>query len=244
MNFLDSCVEAFKELSSALLAAQKDKGEFAKLCIGKGIGYGGDIIKGFDLLAEEIFITHLKEYGQILSEESGLIGSGEAQIVLDPIDGSDNLRAGIPYYGTSVALCINGRVTDSFIGNIANGDYFCKNRDGFWRSNLYDDTKIDVQSNYPNASLGVFEKAYAKPHACIALHEMGLKFRSPGALALSLAYAHMYDFIIFAGHARRFDVEAGLHMCEDLHIWESEHWLLVARDIALFEQLREKLSVL
>jgi len=88
------------------------------------IGAGGDRSAGIDRMAESIYVEALAPFGTIDSEESGIIGSGEAKIVLDPIDGSDNALSGLPYFGSSVALERNGRVEEAVVVNLANGDLF------------------------------------------------------------------------------------------------------------------------
>jgi len=59
-------------------------------------GAGGDVSSRLDLYAEEVFVKHLKDFGRIESEESGIIGKGEQQIILDPIDGSANAMSAFP----------------------------------------------------------------------------------------------------------------------------------------------------
>ncbi len=47
-----------------------------------GIGAGGDRTAGIDTLAENIYIEKLSKFGKIDSEEAGIVGSGEATIVI------------------------------------------------------------------------------------------------------------------------------------------------------------------
>jgi len=63
--FVLSAIIANQELSRAL----KDI-DFDKLCSKHSLGAGGDISTEADLIAEEIFVKHLKQYGEIDSEES------------------------------------------------------------------------------------------------------------------------------------------------------------------------------
>ncbi|PAF50133.1 hypothetical protein BKH43_05855 [Helicobacter sp. 13S00401-1] len=71
-------------------------------------GAGGDISIGADLLSEKIYAKHFLDYCNLDSEESGFIKASittNKVLVLDSLDGSDNLKSGIPYYGASLALC-------------------------------------------------------------------------------------------------------------------------------------------
>ncbi|PAF45977.1 hypothetical protein [Helicobacter sp. 11S02629-2] len=71
-------------------------------------GAGGDISIGADLLSEKVYAKHFLDYCNLDSEESGFIKAKIATnrvLVLDSLDGSDNLKSGIPYYGASLALC-------------------------------------------------------------------------------------------------------------------------------------------
>jgi len=158
-----------------------------------------------------------------------IIGSGEAKIVLDPIDGSDNALSGLPYFGSSVALERNGRVEEAVVVNLANGDLFYRSGKELMAGKLSGGGVAPVKIR-EDSTVGIFEKAYAYPAIAERLHERKMKFRSPGAVALSLAYAHYVEFVIFAGPRRRYDFAAALWMCEELDIIETESLLIVAKD--------------
>lgn len=86
------------------------------------VGAGGDISSKLDLMAEAIFVKHLGDFGQI---ESGVIGGGESQIIIDPIDGSSNALSLFPFYGTSVAkVNAEGILDATIVCNLANSDIF------------------------------------------------------------------------------------------------------------------------
>ncbi len=193
------------------------------------IGAGGDRSAGIDKMAEALYVEALKGFGRIDSEESGIIGSGEAKIVLDPIDGSDNAISGLPYFGSSIALERNGRVEEAVVVNLANGDLFFKSGGPLMRGGIGGGSFTRV-ARREGATVGVFERAYAHPSLARRLLGSGVKFRSPGAVALSLAYAHYVDFVIFAGPRRSYDFAAALWMCEGLEIIESESLLIVAKE--------------
>lgn len=201
------------------------------------IGAGGDRSTGVDLQAESIFANYLGSFGKIISEESGEIGSGEKLIYLDPIDGSDNFLSRFPYFGTSVSLESEGKTEYGVICNLANGDLFIKSQERFEKYNLLTKTSSSVNSN-PTSSIGLFEKSYAWPKIVEKLMENRLKFRSPGAVALSLAYAHEVQFVLYKGKLRDYDIKAGLFMCESLYTFQDENHLLVSKNEQIFSTLR------
>lgn len=199
------------------------------------MGAGGDISLGADLLSEEIFAKHLLQIGSIDSEESGYIpGKSEDIIILDPLDGSDNYLSNIPYYGASIALCDKDRKTkEAIVINFCTQNAYYDSGDGLREINLRS------EANIPNidifAKCGIFEKAYSNPHLCFKMYEKKMKFRSLGAIALSLSNAHYVNFVFFAGNIRDYDSQAGLFLCRDLWVEKSDDFLLVSRNKEIFD---------
>ena len=76
-----------------------------------------------DMLAEAVALDVLTSADvRVLSEEAGWVGNGLIQVVLDPIDGTENLTRGIPYSGPSIwaqnedGICV-GVVSNVFTGH-------------------------------------------------------------------------------------------------------------------------------
>jgi myo-inositol-1(or 4)-monophosphatase len=76
-----------------------------------GIGAGGDPIKPVDLAAEKAIVEAMQRSGisfTLISEESGVKEFGDAPkrcyVTVDPIDGTNNLVRGIPFYASSIAI--------------------------------------------------------------------------------------------------------------------------------------------
>ena len=230
MDFVDSVIAANREILEFL--DKSGSGIFDDV----NVGAGGDMSKVVDIESEKIFIKHLSKFGKIISEECGEYGDGEDEIIIDPIDGSENIVSGLPYFGSSVARKKDGKVKDAIIVNFANGDIFVKNDDGFKRAKI---DKLDfsevIINNY--ATIGVYERAYASRRFIYALNEQKIKYRSPGAVALSLAYAHDVRFVIFEGKIREYDVCAGLYMCEDLSIYKRDDFLMISKEKDMFLKL-------
>jgi myo-inositol-1(or 4)-monophosphatase len=198
------------------------------------IGAGGDKTKQIDIIAENIFIHYLIDFCDIISEESGLIRSkkqliSNAQIIIDPLDGSDNFLASLPYYGTSVSLHIDNLPMAAIVYNLINNTYYYKTP---YKTNL-------IKNNFLEPNIGIFERAYTRPDIVIKLQQLKLKFRSPGATALSLANTHNYTFFLLAGKMREYDIDAGLYLTNDLYQYQNEHFLLVSKNIKTFENIKE-----
>jgi len=207
------------------------------LCEKFDVGAGGDVSSGIDILAEELFVQYLSPFGTIYSEESGIIGEGEHRIILDPLDGSDNFLSRIPYYGSSVALEIRGEVVAGIICNLVNGEVFVKTNKHFQVANIEKQHFSDVSKNICSA-VGIFERAYRSTSAAKKLFSAEIKYRIPGASALSFAYASYVDFVIFEGELREYDSKAGLYMCENLYKYEYNGLLLICKDVKQFNYLK------
>ncbi len=233
-------IKSVKRANREILRLIK-KTSHKKLCKPLGIGKGGDLSCFIDVEAEKIFIKHLSKFGQILSEEIGYVGEkSDTLIVIDPIDGSSNFIASLPYYGTSVALKKDKATKCAIVCNLANEDIFIKNGKKFTQGKLKKSGQKRVKkSNF--SSVGVFERSYNSKKFHKLIKKMGLKYRAPGALALSLAYAKTVDFVLYEGEVREFDIAAGWYMCEDLYKIKTKNYLFVSKDKQNFDKIREKL---
>ncbi len=211
-------------------------------------GEGGDKSLNIDLYAESIFVKYLSSFGNIYSEESGFISTRNKNqlnytIIIDPLDGSDNFVSSLPYYGTSVALEFENEMQIGIVCNLINGRIYTRNEKNLLRTydldaNIINDTVLDSGK----AKIGLFERSYAYPQLCLDLSIKNFKYRSPGAVALSLACAKYYKFVLFAGNIREFDIKASLYICSDLYIYKSSKILLVAKNKDIFTQLKNLLN--
>ena len=234
-HFLSSCIKANEEIYLSL--AQPYPDEFFKM--GK-VGAGGDESSGLDMFAEAVFVKHLDEYGQIESEESGLIGEERATtIIIDPIDGSSNALSYFPYFGTSVAKLRGGVVDTAMVCNLANGDYFIKDSGGeVLQGKLFRD-RLEPPVVAPASPIGLFEKAYNYPKLAKELTKNGLKFRSSGAVALSLAYAQSVKYLLFMGKYRKYDFVAGLALCDSLEVIIEDDYVIVSKEKKVAKRIRK-----
>lgn len=230
--FIEAAVAACQEVYG-LVRADIDEDAYAH----HGRGAGGDISVGFDLMAEAVFIRELQKFGAISSEESGLVGEGDALIVIDPIDGSDNLLSHFPYYGTSIALQRDKVTIAGIVCNFANGDCFVRYDDEYYLTSLDNLSEKEEIVMHKHSKVGIFEKSVLYPEKATALIKAGLKFRSPGAVALSLAYANYVNYVVFCGTMRAYDLEAGIFLCKDLLSYQDDELLIIAKDRKVFRQL-------
>ncbi len=201
-------------------------------------GAGGDITHGIDQLAEDIFVRHLQGFGEIHSEESGRIGSGSKRIYLDPLDGSDNFLSNFPYYGTSVALEGAEGVESGIIANLATGTIYVRHGGLLGVSGL---EGIAFRPMVPNPSpkVGIFERGYRSFDGANRLKKAKIKYRIPGAVALSLALAPEVSFVLIEGALRDFDVKAGLYMCADMYQHSAKDLTIICQEEKMFDQLRQ-----
>ncbi len=232
-DFLEACVKANEEISNAL-----NVGFDAVLFEKTEVGAGGDVSSKLDLFAEAIFVKHLGMFGQIESEESGIVGEGEEKIIIDPIDGSSNALSRFPYYGTSVAkINAEGILDAAVVCNLANGDIFIKSATAEVQQGKLFSNTFHTPHTTPKGEIGLFEKAYANPSMVAALDQEKLKFRSPGAIALSLAYAHSVNYVLFMGEFRIYDFAAGLALCEGLEVIVEADYVIVSKDKNIATQI-------
>ena len=230
--FTRACFDALKEIDTLLRQTAHSVGSTSH-----NIGAGGDVSIGYDLLAENCLVKHLSSFGKILSEESGVIGDGKDLIIIDPIDGSDNLKSNFPYYGVSIALQIEGKSVVGVVCNLANGDCFIREGVSHYHRSLFDEKEAAPIVINDFAKVGLFEKANEHLDIVQKLIDNSLKFRSPGAVALSLAYAHSVKYVLFLGNIRHYDVAAGLYLCEDLYSYVGEDIFIVSHNKDVFAKI-------
>ncbi len=236
--FIQACIKANEEIAVAIKNGF-DASWFEKT----EVGAGGDVSSQLDLMAEAIFVKHLGSFGQIESEESGLItneslGEDAAKIIIDPIDGSSNALSLFPFYGTSVAkVNAEGVLDAAIVCNLANEDIFLTTlKDGVQQGKLFS-THFHDPHTAPSSEIGLFEKAYANPSLVARLDEAKLKFRSPGAIALSLAYARSVNYVLFVGPCRIYDFAAGLALCEGLEVIVEADYVIVSKEKSIAKKI-------
>ncbi|XPV69587.1 MAG: inositol monophosphatase family protein [Halarcobacter sp.] len=204
------------------------------------ISYGGDHSLNIDLKAENIFIKYLSSFGDIFSEEIGLVSSNSnIKIIIDPLDGSNNFLSNLPYFATSVALKIDNELKAGYICNLVNGILIFRENNLEVRQLSILTKKFIPLYHLKSPSIAIFERAYRFLNISKKLSENKIKYRSCGAIALSLANARNYKFVLFAGQIREFDIAAGIYINGNLNIYQNNKFLLVCKNKEYFEFIKE-----
>ena len=191
-----------------------------------GKGAGGDKTFPVDKWAEDIVIAALAkaqregEAFTLISEELGVrkFGEGTKVVLVDPIDGSNNAKSGIPFFSTSLAL-LNGDTLDKlavgYVMNLAVGDEFWAVRG---KGSYKNGKRIRT-----SATQGITIVAYeaSSPAADIPrimpLLAQARRTRCFGSTALDLSYLASGAISVFATAtaSRAFDYAAGMLILEE-----------------------------
>jgi fructose-1,6-bisphosphatase/inositol monophosphatase family enzyme len=119
----------------------------------RGRGFSGERATQYhlDLAADEVALRVLRGAGfRVVSEESGVSGSGEMTVVVDPIDGSTNCDRGIPFFATSLAVMRNDELIAGLVMNQATGTVFeAEQGSGAWRDG--EAIRASVQRDFAQA---------------------------------------------------------------------------------------------
>lgn len=182
-----------------------------------GTGAAGDKTFAIDILAEEIVLGGLKALQEpltIISEEMGIIElqGGGTRVVVDPVDGSKNAVAGIPFFCTSIAVSDGdtlGKVRLSYVINLSNGDEFwAEAGSGAYLNGIRLQTQADDLLYLVSYEAQVPAKDIP---AIMPLLSQARKTRCLGATALDLAYLACGASSVFVtpARSRSFDFAGG-----------------------------------
>ncbi|MDD3025490.1 MAG: hypothetical protein PHY49_02850 [Aliarcobacter skirrowii] len=204
------------------------------------IGFGGDNSLKIDIIFENIFIEHLKEFGNIFSEECGLKDfKKDITFIIDPLDGSNNFFSNLPYYGTSVAIKRGEEIIGGFVANLALETLVYRFLDDevvYLSLNSNKELKNRINNS---SKIAVFERGYKYPDICKILNDKNIKFRVLGATAISLANARDYDFVLFMGELRAFDIDAAMYICKDLYKIVKNNLIFITKSKDCFNDFKE-----
>jgi len=124
-------IEVLQEASTRVYKNVKHLAGTKESGVDFGMGAGGDISRGIDIIAEKTVLDYLKEIKFdciVLGEECGrveLSKNPKGYIVMDAIDGSTNAVRGIPFFCCSLAFATDNKlssVTDAVVVDLSNGD--------------------------------------------------------------------------------------------------------------------------
>jgi myo-inositol-1(or 4)-monophosphatase len=163
-----------------------------------GAGLGGDDTTAVDAAAELAIVAHLEALHArgtnftLVSEELGerAFGSGPTTIVVDPIDGSNNAKRGIPFFSFALAVAEGdtmGDVVFGFVHDFGTGEEWTATKAGGAFLN-----GAPLGSQRPKDRLEILsfeatdtETLVEKAGAVVGVAE---RLRVMGSLALSLCY--------------------------------------------------------
>jgi myo-inositol-1(or 4)-monophosphatase len=189
-------------------------------------GAGGDKTFPIDQWAEDIVVKALEQAHRegesftLISEELGVKKFGESRkiVLVDPIDGSNNAKNGLPFYSTSIALLNGDKLFDlavAYVMNLAMGDEFWAVRgEGAYKNGTRIRTSATeglVIAGY-EASTPVTDIPRILP-----ILSRAKRTRCLGSTALDLAYLASGAISVFATAtaSRAFDYAAGMLIVEE-----------------------------
>lgn len=198
--------------------------EGGKVALGKGAG--GDKTFPVDKWAEDIILSGLeKAYREgetftLISEELGVrqFGVGKKIVLVDPIDGSNNAKNGLPFFSTALAL-LNGETLSglaaAYIANLASGDEFWAAQG---RGAYKNGTRIRT-SQTEKLSIVAFETSLPGRDLppIMPIISKANRVRCFGSTALDLAYLASGAISVFVAPlaSRTFDFAAGMLIVQE-----------------------------
>lgn len=215
-------VEQLQKIGKSLINTIPVIAGSANASIKLGRGASGDQTFFIDETAEKIVVDAIEKIAQdgisftLISEECGIKRFGaesDIRILLDPIDGSNNAKRGVPYYATSIAILDGGRLEDIMTGYVvdlsSNKEYWAIRGEGAWCNG--EGIKC---SNTEEFDMVAFEASTPSKDVdrLLPLLKSSRKVRCLGAIALDLALmgAGAIDVTAIATPSRSFDYAAGM----------------------------------
>ncbi len=179
-----------------------------------GAGEGGDETTAIDAAAERAILDRFRGLDgvTIVSEEAGVLGSGGAYVVIDPIDGSLNAKRGIPFFSLSIAVADGPTLRDVHFGyvyDLGAGEEWTATRG---KGAFLDGRALDAPPPKEELEILSFEATLTSSVAEMAGAMVGIarRLRVMGSLALSLCHlaAGRVDAVCSLKPARSVDIAA------------------------------------
>ena len=217
MEFLSACSQMADLVEESIrdLVGTKEGGITVRM--------GADLTptKKIDEIAEDCILQFLEENPLcklLISEEAVKVPfKGEqGTIFLDPVDGTFNAVAGIPFYALSIAYAEEGMVRQAFVRNLASGETFTAIRG---KSALCNNKPIRVSNvmNLDECAMSVYGRKF-DPTRVMQLGQKIRRWRLLGASALELCYVgcgRIDGFIDLRDTLRVTDAAAGMLVCTE-----------------------------
>ena len=217
MDFFTACDQMGKLVEEGIrdLVGTTEGGETVKM--------GADLTptKRIDQVAEDLVLAYLREHplcSLLISEEAGKVtlDGDKGTIFLDPVDGTFNAVAGIPFYALSIAYAEGGYTQKAFVRNLASGETFTAEKGSFARCGKKS-IQVSQVTNLDECAMSVYGRKF-DPTRVMQLGQKIRRWRLLGASALELCYigaGRIDGFIDLRGTLRVTDAAAGMLICSE-----------------------------
>ncbi len=217
MEFLSACNQMAELVEESIrdLVGTPEGGEIIKM--------GADLTptKKIDQVAEDCIVTYLQEHplcSLLVSEEAGKIRfeGDSGTIFLDPVDGTFNAVAGIPFYALSIAYAEKGVVQKAFVRDLASGETFTAEKGKYARCNG-NPIQVSKVSRLDECAMSIYGRKFDLT-SMIQLGQKIRRWRLLGASALELCYigcGRVDGFVDLRGTLRVTDAAAGMLICSE-----------------------------
>jgi myo-inositol-1(or 4)-monophosphatase len=217
MEFLSACNEM------AVLVEESIRDLVGTPAGGETVKMGADLTptKKIDQVAEDCIVEYLQEHplcSLLISEEAGNVefrGDG-GTIFLDPVDGTFNAVAGIPFYALSLAYAEHGVIQQAFVQNLASGETFTAALGKYARCDNKP-IKVSAVSHLDECAMSVYGRKFDTTRM-MHLGQKIRRWRLLGASALELCYigcGRVDGFVDLRGTLRVTDAAAGMLVCTE-----------------------------
>ncbi|MGI5964706.1 MAG: inositol monophosphatase family protein [Candidatus Methanomethylophilaceae archaeon] len=204
MNLVETLREIAKEVRKAVSLIPDSDFRGKEICMGDD----GTPTSGIDKVAENAVLGYIEANGlklNVLSEEIGFVDNGGSDVlVLDPIDGTNNSVAEIPFYSISMAVgtgSLRGMHT-AFIMNLATGDeYWAVKGKGAY----FNGRKLKVRKPDFDRIFAMIYTGNSAADESFALIKNVKSVRSMGCASLEMAHLALGHADIYYMNAERYD---------------------------------------
>lgn len=193
----------------------------AERTVYEGVGEGGDNALALDRRCEDLVFAELESLGAAgmsltaVSEERGEVrigGGAGATVVIDPIDGSLNMRRTMPAHSFSFAVASGPTMADvefGYVYDFGAREEFSAVRDA---GAQLDGRALRAESVVPMLEVVALESAKPELISPIvhSLHDLAYRIRAIGSIAITLSWiaAGRVDGMITARECRSVDAAA------------------------------------
>jgi len=219
-------LDVFKTIGRKMRAGIADflRREGGKVALGKGAG--GDRTFPVDKWAEDIIIAELDKVHRqgesftLISEEAGVrkFGDGKKIVLVDPIDGSNNAKNGVPFFATAIALLNSDTLSGLAVGYVINlaveDEFWAVRGEGAYKNGL--PIRTPATDAITIVAFEASDPAKDIPRI-IPLIAQAKRTRCFGSTALDLAYLASGAISVFATAtaSRTFDYAAGMLILQE-----------------------------